>query len=148
MILHLGSPAPEVHHFSPLITYSSPSSTAVAAMLVASDEATPGSVMPKADLISPFNKGVSHSSFWVSLPYLTKTSMFPVSGAEQLKTSDAIPDRPICSARCEYSKFVNPAPSSLSGRKRFHSPAFFAFSFISSMIGGTHHLPPSSTCCS
>ena len=57
MILHLGSPAPDVHHFSPLITYSSPSKTAVACMLVASEEATPGSVIPNADLISPSRSG-------------------------------------------------------------------------------------------
>ena len=112
--LHLGSPAPEVHHFSPLITYSSPSKTAVAAMLVASEEATPGSVIPKADLISPASKGLSHSSCCSLVPYLSKTSMLPVSGAEQLNTSDAIPTAPIFSARCEYSKFVKPVPNSPS----------------------------------
>ena len=39
------SPAPEMNVFSPLMTHSPSSSTAAAAMLVASDEATPGSVM-------------------------------------------------------------------------------------------------------
>ena len=61
-ILHLGSPAPDVHHFSPFITYSSPSKTAVACIFVASDDAVPGSVMLKADLISPSSNGLSHSS--------------------------------------------------------------------------------------
>ena len=99
IILHLGSPAPDVHHFSPLITYSSPSSTAVAAILIASEDATPGSVIPKADLISPANKGFNQVSFCSSEPYRSSTSMLPVSGAEQLKTSEAIPTAPIFSAK-------------------------------------------------
>jgi hypothetical protein len=38
--------APEVHHLRPLITYESPSRSMRHSMLVASDEATSGSVMP------------------------------------------------------------------------------------------------------
>ena len=99
MISHLGSPAPEVHHFSPLITYSSPSRTAVEAIFVASEEATPGSVIPKADLISPSSNGFKYFSLCSSLPYLSRTSILPVSGAEQLNTSDDIPYAPIASAK-------------------------------------------------
>ena len=91
IISHRGSPAPDVHHFSPLMTYSSPSRTAEDAILVASDEATPGSVMPKADLISPLSNGLRYFSLCSSLPYLSRTSILPVSGAEQLKTSEDIP---------------------------------------------------------
>lgn len=36
-------------------------------MLVASDEATAGSVMAKQERISPANSGVSHSSWGVSV---------------------------------------------------------------------------------
>ncbi len=68
MILQRGSQAPEVHHLRPLMTHSSPSRTARACMLVASDEATPGSVMPKAERISPRSNGSSHSRFCASLP--------------------------------------------------------------------------------
>ena len=96
--LHLGSPAPEVHHFSPFITYSSPSKTAEEQILVASEEATAGSVIAKADLISPFNNGLSHLSCCSSFAYLANTSIFPVSGAAQLNISEAIPDLPIISA--------------------------------------------------
>src|ERR1700735_1714960 len=67
-ILHRGSPAPEDHHFRPLITYSSPSRTMHDAMLVASEDATSGSVMQKQDRISPANNGFSHFSFWASVP--------------------------------------------------------------------------------
>src|ERR1700687_2616904 len=35
-----------------------------------------------------------------------------------------------------YSRLVRPAPSSLSGRNRFHNPAARAFAFSSSMTGG------------
>ena len=72
--------------------------------------------------------------------------MLPVSGAEQLKISAPIGERPIISHRGAYSILVNPAPKSLSGRNKFHKPSDFAFTFNSSIIGGIHHLPPSSTC--
>ena len=97
--LHLGSPAPDVHHFSPLITYSSPSRTAEDAIFVASDEATPGSVIPNAERISPFNNGLRYISLCSSEPYLSRTSILPVSGAEQLNTSDEMPYAPITSAK-------------------------------------------------
>ena len=41
-ILQSGCPTPVDHHLRPLMTTSSPSTTAVASMLVASEEATPG----------------------------------------------------------------------------------------------------------
>ncbi len=56
--LQLGCPTPVLHHLRPLSTTSSPSSVAVACMLVASEEATPGSVMQKAERISPSSSGV------------------------------------------------------------------------------------------
>ena len=87
--LVLGSMAPLVHHFRPLITNSSPSLTMEDSMLVASEEATAGSVMAKHDLISPSSSGFSHLSCCSSVPYLTRTSMLPVSGALQLKGSEA-----------------------------------------------------------
>ena len=47
-ILQSGWPTPVDHHLRPLMTTSSPSTTAVAAMLVASEEATSGSVIVNA----------------------------------------------------------------------------------------------------
>lgn len=41
-------------------------------MLVASEEATAGSVMAKQLLISPLSSGSSHSRFCSSVPYLHK----------------------------------------------------------------------------
>ncbi|MNV90243.1 hypothetical protein D3C71_1846130 [compost metagenome] len=67
-ILQRGSQAPEVHILLPLITHSSPWRTARASMLVASDEATPGSVMAKAERISPRSSGSSQRRFCSSLP--------------------------------------------------------------------------------
>lgn len=42
------SATPEIHHFRPLMTYSLPSRRISVSMLVASEDATPGSVMAKA----------------------------------------------------------------------------------------------------
>ena len=51
------SAAPEIHHLRPLITYSSPSRSMRHSMLVASELATAGSVMAKAERISPSSSG-------------------------------------------------------------------------------------------
>ena len=79
-------------------------------MLVASDDATDGSVIAKADLISPASKGSSHCFLCSSEPYLSNTSILPVSGALQLKDSDANRLRPMISAKCAYSRLEIPAP--------------------------------------
>jgi hypothetical protein len=63
--------------------------------------------------------------------------MLPVSGAEQLKTSEAKPTRPIISERGAYSRLLRPAPHALSGRKRFQRPSFLALAFSSSTTGTT-----------
>ncbi len=69
--------------------------------------------------------------------------MFPVSGAEQLKTSGARWERPITSHSGAYSRFVSPGVWSLSGRNRFHSPASRASGLSSSTTGHTAHGPSS-----
>src|SRR5262245_15883449 len=135
-ILHLGSPAPDVHHLRPLMTYSSPRRSIRERIFVASEEATSGSVIAKQERISPAKSGFSQRSRCSGVPYRASTSMFPVSGAEQLNTSGANLDRPIVSHGGAYSKFVSPAPCSESGRNRFHSPADLALAFSSSRICG------------
>src|SRR4051794_39298833 len=107
---------PELHHFRPLMTTSLPSMKAVARMLVASEEATSGSVMQKAERMVPSSRGMSQRSFCSFEPYLTSTSMLPVSGALQLNTSGAIEDQPMISASGAYSLLDSPAPYSDSGR--------------------------------
>ncbi len=68
-------------------------------MLVASLDATSGSVMAKAERISPSRSGYSHSSCCSGVPNMVSTSMFPVSGAEQFVACGAIdPLRPMISA--------------------------------------------------
>ena len=56
----------------------------------ASDDGISGSVIAYADRISPLSNGVSHWSFCSCVPTRSSTSMFPVSGAEQLRLSEAI----------------------------------------------------------
>ena len=77
-------------YFSPLMTHSSPSRAASHAIAFASDEATSGSVMAYAERIVPFNSGKSHLVFCAEVPTRSRISMLPVSGAEQLSTSDAM----------------------------------------------------------
>ena len=96
---HRSDAAPEIHHLRPFSTYSSPSRRIDSWMLVASDEATSGSVMAKADRMRPSSSGTSHSSFCWSVPNRASTSMFPVSGAEQFMASEARWLRPASSAR-------------------------------------------------
>mmetsp|Transcript_9871 Transcript_9871/g.23570 ORF Transcript_9871/g.23570 Transcript_9871/m.23570 type:complete len:236 (-) Transcript_9871:466-1173(-) len=124
-------------------------------MLVASEEATPGSVIAKHERISPSSRGTSHLRRCSSVPYLASVSMLPVSGAEQLKTSLAQAQAPITRLRCEYSRLVSPAPrrspprlrggrrssSAVSeGIQRFHSPAALASALSCSISGCTVHL--------
>ena len=67
-ILQRGSPMPDVHHLRPLMTYSSPSRSIRLSILVASEEATRGSVMAKAERISPASSGSSHCFFCSGVP--------------------------------------------------------------------------------
>ena len=67
-------------------------------MLAASDDATAGSVMAKAERISPSSSGCSHCSCCSGVPNMVRISMFPVSGAEQLQASEAMEERPMISA--------------------------------------------------
>ena len=59
--------------------------------------------------------------------------MLPVSGAEQLNTSEAIGARPMISHNGAYSRLLRPAPRGECGRKRFHRPSSLAF-FLRSSI--------------
>src|SRR6266436_6282040 len=67
--------------------------------------------------------------------------MLPVSGAEQLNTSEAQEMRPISSDSNAYSRLVNPAPQNSSsscsdgGMNMFQRPSAFALAFNSSITG-------------
>ena len=78
-------------------------------MLVASEEATSGSVIENAERISPSSSGSSQRSFCSSVPNSDSSSMLPVSGAEQLIASGAIHGlRPVISASGAYCTLVRP----------------------------------------
>ena len=103
-------------------------------MLRASDDATSGSVMAKADRISPSSSGLSHRSFCSGVPNSIRVSMLPVSGAPQLIASGAITgDQPVISAMEAYSRLDSPASSWWN---RFHRPRLRASAFSSSRTGG------------
>ena len=115
-------------------------------MLVASEEATSGSVMAKQERILPSSSGVNQRSFCSGLPYRSMVSMLPVSGAEQLNTSDAIVERPINSQSGAYSRLVSPAPRSLSGRNRFQRPWDLAIGLSCSTMAVGCQRSPSEIC--
>src|SRR3954463_12556791 len=103
-------------------------------ILVASDEATAGSVIRNAERILPSSSGSHHCFTCSGVPYLSSVSMLPVSGAEQLNTSGAQCTRPMISQSGAYSRLLS-APPWLFGRHRFHKPAARAFGLSSSMTG-------------
>jgi hypothetical protein len=105
-------------------------------MLVASLEATSGSVIANAERMRPSNSGRNHMSCCSGVPNWVSTSMLPVSGAEQLQASLAMLLRPMISASGAYSALVSPGPHSLWGWNRFHRPRVCASAFSSSMIAG------------
>jgi len=117
--------APVVNHLRPLITYSSPTRRMLVRMLVASAEATSGSVIAKQERISPCSSGLSQRSVCSSVANMCKSSMLPVSGALQLNASEAHGRRPMISASGAYSTLQSRVPGSSGrspGRNRFHSP--------------------------
>ena len=63
--------------------------------------------------------------------------MLPVSGAAQLKYSDAPNTRPISSASGAYSRLESPGDQGAysCGRNRFQRPAFFASALMRSVPG-------------
>ena len=71
----------DVNHLWPLMTHSSPSSTALVVSDRGSEPALSGSVMEKPDSISPFMRGRSHFCFWSSVPYFTRIDWLPEFGA-------------------------------------------------------------------
>jgi hypothetical protein len=145
---HVGPSAPLDHHLRPLTTHPSPSRSILVAMLAASLEATSGSVMQNADLISPSSSGSSHSLRCCSEPNSSSSSMLPVSGAAQLSASGARKGlRPVISASGAYCRLVSPAPCGLFGRKRFHSPRRRASALRRSTTGGRAQWPPGGSAC-
>ena len=94
-------------------------------MFVASEDATAGSVIENAERVVPSSSGISHRSFCSSVPNSERSSMFPVSGAEQLIAAGAIHGlRPVISASGGAPcRFDNPAPYwCVRARNRFQRP--------------------------
>jgi hypothetical protein len=66
-------------------------------MLVASDEATAGSVMAKQLLISPRKRGSSHCCFCSSVPYLEAVA---VHRCPELCTREIVPTHTVTGLLC------------------------------------------------
>ena len=74
-----------VNHLCPLITYSSPSKTAMVDIWMGLLPACSGSVIEKQERISPRCNGFKKVSFKNGEANWCINSMFPISGALQLK---------------------------------------------------------------
>ena len=70
-----------MNHLWPLMTHSSPSSSARVVMERGSEPALWGSVMEKADCMRPSVRGFSHCSCCSSVPYFTRIFWLPEFGA-------------------------------------------------------------------
>src|ERR1700738_1695582 len=111
--------------------------------LVASDDATSGSVIPNAERVLASSNGRSHRAFCSGVAQFCSAIMLGTSGAWQLKTSGAQNRRPMISADGAYSRLERRVPGSSSpnsGRPRFHSPAARAFCCRSPMKGAASRL--------
>ena len=93
-----GCAPPVMYHLRPFTTQSGPSRRRLVAILVASEEATSGSVMPKADRVRPSSRGSSQRFFCAEVAACCSMIMLGTSGAWQLKTSGAHGSRPVISA--------------------------------------------------
>ena len=115
-------------------------------MLLASEEATSGSVMQNADLIFPSSSGLSQRSCCSAVPNSASSSMLPVSGAAQFSASGAMAGLwPVISASGAYCRLVSPPPPGCFGRNRFHSPRLRASAFSSSITGGRTQIRPAAS---
>ncbi len=119
---------PVLHHLRPLSTTSSPSSTAVACMFVASEEATSGSVMQNAERILPSSSGPSQRA--LLLVGAEVQQHLHVAGvgrvavedlARDQRTAHPLGQRRVLDVRQPRADrlAVELAPG---GRNRFHSP--------------------------
>ena len=112
-------------------------------MLVASDDATAGSVIEKQDRLSASRRGSSQRSRCSSVPNIAMSSMFPVSGAEQFSASGAmLGDQPVISAIGAYSATDRPGPYLSSGINRFQRLRRLASSLRSVITSGVRNGVP------
>src|SRR5712692_5272214 len=115
----------DVNHLWPLMTHSSPSSTAVVDSRVGSEPAVLGSVIEKAERILPSSSGCSQRFFCASVPNSARISELPESGAWLPKTIGAHTLAP--SISCIRPSFTcpYPCPPSAGGRCVAQSFCFF-----------------------
>ena len=112
----------EENHLRPLMTQSSPSSTAVVSSSVGSEPAVCGSVIEKADFRSPASSGCSHCCFWSSVPAIARISELPESGAALPNTTGANGVVPRISCISPSLTWPKPWPPSSGSRWAAHRP--------------------------
>ena len=104
------------NHLWPLMTHSSPASTALVCSSVGSLPAVSGSVIENAERRSPASSGCSHCSFWSSVPARASTSELPESGAWLPKATGANGLEPRISCMSPSLTCPKPWPPRSGGR--------------------------------
>ena len=96
--LQFGCAAPVMNHLRPCTTSWPPSCAMRVCSCVGSDDATSGSLIAKQERMSPLSSGSSQRARCGASAKSCSSSMLPLSGALQLKTSAAQGTRPMVSA--------------------------------------------------
>src|SRR5215218_2365755 len=110
------------NHLWPLMTHSSPCSSARVCSRVGSDPADSGSVIENAERRSPARSGCRYCSFWSSVPAIARISELPESGAWLPNTDGANTDEPRISCMSPSLTWPKPCPPRSGGRCAAHSP--------------------------
>src|SRR3954453_21750551 len=129
----------EENHLWPLMTHSSPTSSARVWSRVGSEPALSGSVIEKAERRSPASSGCRYCSFWSSVPAMARISELPESGAWLPNTLGANTDEPRISCMRPSFTWPKPWPPRSGGRWAAHSPR----SLTCSWSGATARSKPS-----
>src|SRR3954454_11067222 len=127
------------NHLWPLMTHSSPTSSARVWSSVGSEPAFSGSVIENAERRSPASSGCRYCSFWSSVPAMARISELPESGAWLPNTLGANTDEPRISCMRPSLTWPKPWPPRSGGRWAAHSPR----SLTCSWSGATARTKPS-----
>src|SRR4051794_9320577 len=134
----------EENHLWPLMTHSSPSSSARVWGSVGSGPGVSGSVIENAERRSPLSSGYRYWSFWSSVPAMARISELPESGAALPNTGGANGVVPRISCMRPSLTWPKPWPPRSGGRWAAHSPRSLTCSLSGAIARSKPSWPSSS----
>src|SRR3954464_14249845 len=132
------------NHLCPLMTHSSPWSSARVWSRVGSEPAFSGSVIENAERRSPASSGCRYCSFWSSVPAIARISELPESGAWLPHNEGANTDEPRISCMGPSLTGPRPWPPSAGGRCAAHRPRSLTCSLSGAIARSNPSWPSSS----